>query len=131
MKKCPKCPNGKGTIPNYIAIDGGICYECNGKGWVSDNHVIRKTYKNYQPPQWVLEKEKKTMHQSYDNKRIVSQRVKKFLNELYNVNCYDIRDDVICCIDNSKYTDEYLVRMSDVDFQTVIVSAYEEYVQYA
>ena len=40
--KCQRC-GGRGIIPHYNYIDGGVCYECNGSG-VSDKGTITKEY---------------------------------------------------------------------------------------
>lgn len=111
-------------------IDGGKCYACNAEGLVDDKFTLPKHRIEYEPPKWLLEKEKKVMQQAQDNKRVLSLRTKKILNETYDIKCFEIRDDVISCIDSWKYNDESLVKMNDSEFKNIIVQAYEEYLQF-
>jgi len=130
MKKCPKC-HGRKIIQNYIMIDGGKCYACNAKGLVDDNYTLPKSRIEYEPPKWVLEKEKRAMDKAHENERNVRQRAKIVLNDLYNVTQWEVRDDVLSCIDSWIYSYETLIKLSDEDFQNVLVAAYDEYLQYA
>lgn len=34
--KCPKC-GGTGYIPTYNHVEDGICFLCNGSGWISES----------------------------------------------------------------------------------------------
>ncbi|GMX64424.1 hypothetical protein Elgi_36930 [Paenibacillus elgii] len=128
---------GKGIIQNYIMIDGGKCYTCNGRGLVDDKCTLPKPRIEYEPPKWVIEKENRTMQQTHNNKRTVEQRSKKVLVDLFHIDKLDkieqvlITDDVLSCIDSWTYTYEGLAKMCDMEFQKVIMDAYEDYKQYA
>ena len=31
---CPRCCNSKGVIDAYSHVKGGVCFKCNGVGWI-------------------------------------------------------------------------------------------------
>ncbi|MFB5759066.1 hypothetical protein [Paenibacillus medicaginis] len=116
MKKCPKC-FGKGIIKNYIMIDGGKCYECNGKQWVDDNHVMSKPFREYKPPKWLVEKEERIMSDTARIRNTVAKRIKSTL-QISAIECEDVRE----LIDD--YHDRDLFNMSDQEFHNVTMNAY-------
>ncbi|WP_372011337.1 hypothetical protein NBRC13296_12255 [Paenibacillus chitinolyticus] len=89
MKKCPKCC-GKGIIQNYIRIDGGMCYECTGKGAVSDSYVIRSRKKTFCTPKWVAKRDEKLSDEAHELDRKVIQRIKSVLQVDLDT-AYDIK----------------------------------------
>lgn len=42
--KCPNC-KGKGHLPQFSHVEGGICFSCNGSGY---KEVDKETYDEYQ-----------------------------------------------------------------------------------
>ena len=43
MEKCWKC-NGEGIIQTYIKYNNGVCYECNGVGFLFDTKEEEKIF---------------------------------------------------------------------------------------
>ncbi|RXZ78163.1 hypothetical protein EBB07_29350 [Paenibacillaceae bacterium] len=121
MKKCPKCL-GKGIIQNYIMIDGGKCYECNGQQWVNDHHKLSKPYREYEPPKWLIEKENRIMDESYKINHTVMKRIKS-ISKISAVNVYDC-EDIRTLIEG--YSNKDLIEMDDQQFHNVVLAAHEE-----
>lgn len=59
--RCPKC-GGKGYIPGYEYVEGGVCFMCGGSGHGSRNVTVRTHEYNQQLIEKRLQKARKTAH---------------------------------------------------------------------
>jgi 16S rRNA U516 pseudouridylate synthase RsuA-like enzyme len=118
MKKCPKY-HGRKVILNYIAIDGGTCYECNGKGEVSDGHTLYSSRNKFKLiPQWVKDRDEKVMQTAHEQRTEIKKRIRVILD------CNgEAAEDVISLFDKPR---DVIWEMSEEKFRKEVEMINEE-----